>query len=310
MTSADKSSAKECSIEAKNLHFSYPGIDGRPLPGLPPVLDGVSFALPPGSRCLLIGPNGAGKTTMLKILAGKHMVDGDSIRVLGRSPFHDTKLTSDGDLAYVGGAWERDVAFAGYRVPLQGDFPASQIIKGIHGVDPKRAERLMEVMDVNPDWKMHLVSDGQRRRVQICVGLLKPFKVLLLDEVTVDLDVLGRADLMRFLTEECEQRGASIIYATHIFDGLEGWPTHMSFLAGGHLKVFEKVSAFPEVAEMRLLDLVIRWLREEKEVEEKQRSLKSSKDKEAPVEQPWNNGWAPGRLASSLAGSSNTVLRM
>jgi hypothetical protein len=36
------------------------------------------------------------------------------------------------------------------------------------------------------------VSDGQRRRVQICVGLLRPFKVLLLDEITVDLDVLGR----------------------------------------------------------------------------------------------------------------------
>lgn len=36
------------------------------------------------------------------------------------------------------------------------------------------------------------MSDGQRRRVQICVGLLRPFKVLLLDEITVDLDVLGR----------------------------------------------------------------------------------------------------------------------
>lgn len=51
------------------------------------------------------------------------------------------------------------------------------MIMGIHGVDPARAERLMKVMDVNPNWRMHLVSDGQRRRVQICVGLLKPFKV-------------------------------------------------------------------------------------------------------------------------------------
>ena len=36
--------------------------------------------------------------------------------------------------------------------------------------------------------------------------------MLLLDEITVDLDVLGRADLLQFLQEECEQRGATIIY--------------------------------------------------------------------------------------------------
>lgn len=78
---------------------------------------------------------------------------------------------------------------------------------------------------------MHKVSDGQRRRVQICLGLLHPFQVslslshshslvysilelslnaflvqvLLLDEVTVDLDVVARMDLLEFFKEECEQ---------------------------------------------------------------------------------------------------------
>ncbi len=95
---------------------------------------------------------------------------------------------------------------------LQGDFPASKMLNGFPGIDPARRAKLMEVLDINPDWRMHTVSDGQRRRVQICLGLLKPFDVLLLDEITVDLDVLGRADLMQFLKEECEQRGATIIY--------------------------------------------------------------------------------------------------
>jgi hypothetical protein len=58
-------------------------------------------------------------------------------------------------------------------------------------------------------------------------------QVLLLDEITVDLDVLGRADLMAFLAEECEARGAAIVYATHIFDGLEAWPTHVAYVARG-----------------------------------------------------------------------------
>ncbi len=37
----------------------------------------------------------------------------------------------------------------------------------------------MQVLDIDPNWRMHTVSEGQRRRVQICVGLLKPFKVSL-----------------------------------------------------------------------------------------------------------------------------------
>lgn len=53
------------------------------------------------------------------------------------------------------------------------------------------------------------------------------YQVLLLDEITVDLDVLARADLLRFLKKECEERGVTIIYATHIFDGLEDWPSHI-----------------------------------------------------------------------------------
>ncbi len=57
--------------------------------------------------------------------------------------------------------------------------------------------------------------------------------MLLLDEITVDMDVVGRLDLLNFFVEECEQRGATIIYATHIFDGLEKWITHVAYVADG-----------------------------------------------------------------------------
>ena len=52
-------------------------------------------------------------------------------------------------------------------------------------------------------------------------------QVLLLDEITVDLDVLARSNLLNFLKKECDNRGALIIYATHIFDGLDDWPSHI-----------------------------------------------------------------------------------
>ena len=134
---------------------------------------------------LLLGANGAGKTTLLQILAGKHMVPKESVHVIGHPPFHHTNLTTSGRLSYIGGNWERDIAFAGYSVPLSGDFPASQMLNSIPNVDPARRRRLVEVLDIDESWRMHLVSDGQRRRVQIACGLLRPSDVLLLDEVTV-----------------------------------------------------------------------------------------------------------------------------
>ena len=84
-----------------------------------PVVSDMTLQIPKGSSCLLIGPNGAGKTTFLKILGGKHMVPEKAVTVLGQPPFHATSLTADGKLAYLGGNWDRDIAFAGYSVPLQ-----------------------------------------------------------------------------------------------------------------------------------------------------------------------------------------------
>jgi len=58
----------------------------------------------------------------------------------------------------------------------QGDFPARRMIESVTGVCAARRARLMRVLDIDPEWRMHRVSDGQRRRVQICLGLLHPFQ--------------------------------------------------------------------------------------------------------------------------------------
>ncbi|MBA0561932.1 hypothetical protein Golob_018723 [Gossypium lobatum] len=240
-------------VEINGLSFTYPGIDGHPPPGSKPLIDGFSLTLNAGDRCLLVGSNGAGKTTILKILGGKHMVEPHMVRVLGRSAFHDTVLASSGDLCYLGGEWRRDVAFAGFEVPIQMDISAEKMIFGVAGIDPKRRYELIKVLDIDLSWRMHKVSDGQRRRVQICMGLLKPFKVLLLDEITVDLDVLARADLLNFLRKECEERGATIIYATHIFDGLEKWPSHIVYVAHGKLQLAMPMDKVKEISNSSLM---------------------------------------------------------
>jgi len=98
------------------------------------------------------------------------------------------------------------------------------------------------------DWHMHAISDGERRRVQICMGLMKPWDVLLLDEVTVDLDVLVRDHLLSFLIQESEERGATILYATHIFDGLNKFPSHITHMRNGSFVVEPSVWPLTESA--------------------------------------------------------------
>lgn len=305
------SAEQPAAVETNKLNFWYPDIDGRPLLETSAVVQDMTIKLPRGATCLLIGPNGAGKTTLLKVLGGKHMVPKESVQVLGEPPFHAMNLTTSGALSYIGGNWERDIAFAGYSIPLAGDIPASQMLNSLPGIDPARRERLIDVLDIDPTWRMHLVSDGQRRRVQIAMGLLKPFQVLLLDEITVDLDILGRADLMDFLKSECKERGATIIYATHIFDGLEAWPSHLAYLAGGELQAFGCAEDFPELQEGRLLELVEGWLRAENEKRQltKLACQQSFEEGGSMKIATWNNGWAAGRLTSSLKNSSNAVMR-
>ncbi|CAN1131574.1 ABC transporter I family member 19 [Linum perenne] len=272
--------AKNGSISVSAMQFSYDGNQA-------PLFVEFSLDIAPGSRCLLTGANGSGKSTLLRIVAGKHMVGGkDVVRVLNSSAFHDTQLVCSGDLAYLGGSWSKTVGSAG-EIPLQGDFSAEHMIFGVEGVDPARREKLIELLDIDLRWRMHKVSDGQRRRVQICMGLLYPYKVLLLDEVTVDLDVVARMDLLEFFREETEQRGATLIYATHIFDGLEGWATHLAYIQDGELNRYSKLSELNELkTSANLLTVVENWLRAETKQEKKKKKKEPIKAPPAQTQKP------------------------
>jgi len=94
--------------------------------------------------------------------------------------------------------------------------------------------------------------------------------VLLLDEITVDLDVVTRMDLLDFFKEECEQREATIVYATHIFDGLETWATDIAYIQEGELRKTAKYSDIEELKNAKnLLTVVESWLRSETKLPKK-----------------------------------------
>lgn len=86
---------------------------------------------------------------------------------------------------------------------------------------------------MNLDWFINELSDGQRRRCQLLECFAIPRQVYLLDEITSDLDLFAREGLLQFLRRESEERKATILYCTHIFDHLEGWASHLLQLSKG-----------------------------------------------------------------------------
>ncbi|ANB15241.1 putative ATP-binding cassette family ATPase CAF16 [Sugiyamaella lignohabitans] len=159
------------------------------------------MSLPSSSRTLLIGANGAGKSTLLKILAGKTLAKNGQVFIDGQDPFRD----GVSGITYLGTEW------AGNPM-VRRDIPVTLLLASIGGdLFPERRELLVDILDIDLRWHMHAVSDGERRRVQLAMGLLRPWNILLLDEVTVDLDVLVRARLLDFLRNETNQRECQIV---------------------------------------------------------------------------------------------------
>lgn len=156
---------------------------------------------------------------------------------------------------------------------------------------------------------MHQVSDGQRRRVQIFIGLLRPFKILLLDEVTVSLDVVVRQDLLRWLKRESETRKATIIYATHIFDGLDDWPTHLHYLCNKGCTGWQgTIDSLDLYRDMRargepspLLRIAEAWLRSELDQSDLEEAQGDAAHKEKdPTQMSFvsGGGFSNGRMAA------------
>ncbi|KAJ5622615.1 hypothetical protein N7528_005847 [Penicillium herquei] len=241
------------SIEVQNLSYKFQdGSDG---------LENVLLSLPSGSRTLLIGANGAGKTTLLRLLSGKRLAPTNTIAVGGKDPFKDSLE----GVTYLGVEWVLNAI-------VRTDIDVPTLLASVGGnAYPERRDELVDILDIDLNWRMHAVSDGERRRVQLAMGLLRPWKVLLLDEITVDLDLLSRSNFLAFLKRETETRDCTIVYATHILDNLAQWPTHLVHMHLGKVKAWGLVEQFyaqvPEwISEnSRLGELVLRWLKEDLE---------------------------------------------
>ncbi|KAK4138657.1 P-loop containing nucleoside triphosphate hydrolase protein [Trichocladium antarcticum] len=229
-------------------------------------LTDITLSLPARSRTLLIGANGAGKTTLLRLLAGKRLAPAGTIAVSGVDPFqHGLR-----GVTYLGLEWVLNAI-------VRTDVGVAELLRSVGGdAFPARRDELVRVLDIDTAWRMHAVSDGERRRVQLAMGLIRPWSVLLLDEITVDLDVWSRAQFLGWLRRETEIRECTVVYATHVLDNLAGWPTHLVHMHLGTVKGWgpadEMLKEVDEAGEeawvgspgnSKLGELALRWLRDD-----------------------------------------------
>ncbi|EKM59926.1 uncharacterized protein PHACADRAFT_250733, partial [Phanerochaete carnosa HHB-10118-sp] len=265
-------------IHVSNLTFSFAPSD----PNVEPSLVDVCLELPKGSRTILIGANGAGKSTLLQILAGKRLISrqGTEVKIKDRDVFRQYPQ----GVTFLGTEWAMNPV-------VRGDIKVEDFLNSVGGYRHKaRRDLLLEILDVDLDWHMHAISDGERRRVQLVMGLMGEWDVLLLDEVTVDLDVLVRDDLLRFLKQDSIERGATILYATHIFDGLNDFPTHVAHMRFGSFLTLPTPWPFPTVdaagPNTLLYNVALQWLKEDrefrKELERSGKKVRGPRKEEVP----------------------------
>ena len=175
---------------------------------------GVSFAVSQGEIFGFLGPNGAGKTTTLRMLTTLLPIDAGSATVAGfdvaRAP--GGVRTRIGYVSQLGGA--DDLATGRENLQLQG-----RLYGGEKADVRRRVDELLGLLDLASfaDRRVKTYSGGQRRRLDVALGIVHGPEVLFLDEPTTGLDPQNRANLWDHL-RGLRSRGTTVFLTTHYLE--------------------------------------------------------------------------------------------
>eukprot|EP00744_Colponema_vietnamica_P009561 GILI01013585.1.p1 GENE.GILI01013585.1~~GILI01013585.1.p1 ORF type:complete len:580 (+),score=103.97 GILI01013585.1:262-1740(+) len=228
---------------------------------IPNIFRGAGIDIRRGSRTLLLGCNGSGKSTLLNIWGGKRLY----LQKKAAPPAESSSLESHPSGMYLNGAEMYDDMRAMIEATTYGGDWWTKVPGGeMHVWDlvPQpityRAFEISNLLQINWSWDVRYLSSGEQKRVQLLLGMQIDKELVILDEATADLDVDQRHELLKFLFLESVRKGTTIIYTTHIFEGLSGWPTEVIFLdktlGGVHSSI--ELSTFADAEEPELFKKV------------------------------------------------------
>ncbi|MDR1806997.1 MAG: ABC transporter ATP-binding protein [Propionibacteriaceae bacterium] len=172
------------------------------------VFDGLDLDIAAGRLTGLIGPSGCGKTTLIRSIVGLQIVQGGDVTVLGRPAGapelrHRVTYSAQNDGLYRDLSVRDNVAYFAQIAGLPGS-EVDRVIAavGLAGQAKQRADS---------------VSGGQFRRISLAIALLGRPDLILLDEPTVGLDPVLRADLWDMFARLARD-GVTLIVSSHVMD--------------------------------------------------------------------------------------------
>ena len=194
-------------------------------------VSGIDLAVAAGQIFGFLGPNGAGKTTTLRILttllpadAGEAFVAGADVR---RSPGLVRRR-----IGYVGQLGGADASATGREnLLLQGRLYGMSAAETV-----RRTDELIEVFDLGSfaDRTARSYSGGQRRRLEIALGIMHRPLVLFLDEPTTGLDLQNRANLWDQL-RQLRAGGTTVFLTTHYLDEADQLSDRLAIVDHGRI---------------------------------------------------------------------------
>jgi ABC-2 type transport system ATP-binding protein len=189
-------------------------------------VDGVSFSIEEGEVFALLGPNGAGKTTAVEILEGHRTRTSGDVRVLGFDP--ETG----------GRSFREQIGIVLQDAGLDEDFTITEIVGLYQGLYPRSFEvdAIIEQVGLTDkrDARVKTLSGGQRRRLDLALGLIGDPSLLFLDEPTTGFDPSARRRAWE-LIEGLRSLGTTVLLTTHYMEEAEHLADRVAIIVQGRL---------------------------------------------------------------------------
>ncbi|MEV8512028.1 ABC transporter ATP-binding protein [Dactylosporangium sp. NPDC051484] len=209
-------------IEVEQLRMRY---------GDAEVLHGVDLRLGRGEVLALLGPNGAGKTTTLEILEGFRRRTGGEVRVLGIDP-------AGGDEA-----WRARLGIVLQSWRDHGRWRAGELLDNLGRFYTRYRGRILgsdELLALvglaeQAGQRLDTLSGGQRRRLDVAIGLIGRPELLFLDEPTTGFDPQARQEFHELVHRLADLDGTSILLTTHDLAEAEKLADRIVILTGGRV---------------------------------------------------------------------------
>jgi ABC-2 type transport system ATP-binding protein len=189
---------------------------------------GISFTVEEGEIFALLGPNGAGKTTTLEILEGFRSRDAGRAEVLGYDPGN---RASGRALREQMGLVLQDIAVEPYLTVREtvarnaGYYP-----------NPRDIDEVIGLVDLTPQLRQKVkdLSGGQKRRLDLALGMIGNPRLLFLDEPTTGFDPNARRGAWE-VVENLRSAGTTILLTTHYMDEAQSLADRVAVIAAGRI---------------------------------------------------------------------------